>query len=257
MSPDWRALIAHAEERKWVVEVTPQMSAASAAQQIKLPPSAAHTVRSSSVMSTTQSHGRPSNSNPCGRGEQQSNDSSHTQHVAMVDEVTPKSSGNQLLHCTPDAPGVTARDVRKRQNVTDAASEAKRVKPAAPDSHVPQVQRRDTATPVRSDTTQLDCNHGTVQAETKTTPFLPPQPQPGLLPTPPIGVKPGSLSNLGFNPGPKRRVAHAQSSAQWRSNHDYNKRSRCPHFEKPNKKAVGQQRQLARHLLQNKRSRHK
>lgn len=241
VSPDWSALIAHAEERKWVVEVTPHMSAAIAAQRIKLPRSTVHTVQGSSVTLASQHHRGTSKNNTCSKGERQTRDSSHTRQEAQVDEVTPKSSGSQLPHYT-SAPDVTARDVRKRGNATDGASEAKRVKPAVSDSHVPQVQSGNATTTGRGDTRQLDCNHSTVQSETKTTPLLPPRSQPGLLPTPPIGIKPGNLSNLGFNPGPKRRMAHTQTSAPWRSSHVPSIHNRCPHHERPNRNAVGQQR---------------
>ena len=252
VSPDWSALIAHAEERNWVVEVTPHMNAAITAKRIEQPPSAVHTVQGRSVELISQHHGGTSNSSRFhNREERQQSSSSHAEQEAKVDRVPPTSSGNQLLHCTSSSDSLVT-DVRKRRNSSHSALEAKRLKPADSDSDKPRVQGGNAAATGRRDIRQLDCTRATVQSEGKTTPLWKPQSRPGLLPTPPIGVKPGNLSNLGFNAGPKRRVAHQQGSSQWRSNHVPNLHSQYPHSGKPSRKVAGQQRKLDRRKLQKK-----
>ena len=260
VSPDWSSLITLAEERKWAVRVTPHMSTAIAAQMIQRPPSVVRTVPGRSVVVSSHSHGTISSSSLRGTREPQLSCSSHTEQreAAKVDPVPPTSSGNQLLlHCTANSDSVTG-DARKRSTSSVSVLEAKRSRPTGCDSKNPQVHNGSAAVTGCSSTNQLGPSQAMVQSEAKTTPLLKPQSRPGLLPTPPIGIKPGNLSNLGFNAGPKNRVAHMQGPREHKGSHVPNLHipnlhSQCPPRGRPGKKVTGQRQGAARQWLQRKR----
>ena len=249
VSPDWSALITLAEERKWVVKVTPSMNAASTAQQIMQPSSAVRKVQGHSVALTSHCHSTDSSHNLPGSRERQQSVSTHTeQEEAKVDRAPPALADRQLLHCTPNSDSLTP-DMRKRSNSSGSALEAKRAKPTVSDFEKSQVQCGSAAATGCRDAKQLDCSRAVEKSEAKTTPVLKWQSPPSLLPTPPLGVKPGNLS-LGFNAGPKRRVAHQHDSSQSKSRRVPSLHSLCPPCMKPGWKTARKQPQKTRQWVQ-------